>query len=418
MITPIRAVWLGVALLAVVPQPAVAQPPDPAAALFIDSVLHEIRLSVNSRDWQLLKDHWQDDTKYPADFRWNDQVVRNVAIHSRGGGSRRPTKLSFHVTFNHYTAGQTLLGLQAIILRNNAQDPSNMRERLSMLFFRNLGVVAQREAHTRLYVNDEYVGLYTIIEVYDTDFLQKNFNESTGRVYEYSFDNEAVLAGQAPFVFQYLGSNPALYVPSPFNPKTLKDDPQGEVIARFVQAVSDTGAPAWRDTVSAFLDLPRFIRHLAIENFLAEQDGMTGDYGPNNFYLYRFANTTTFLFLPWDKSNAFFDVNFSIFRNIVDGAEDHRNLLAVRALQEPDLLQLYLDTMLECGNFAVQGAAPDQPGWLETEINREYDQIHAAALEDTFVFTNADFEQAIVDLQNFARTRSAIVAAQVAAARR
>jgi spore coat protein CotH len=170
--------------------------------------------------------------------------------------------------------------------------------------------------------------------------------------------------------------------------------------------------------LNARIDVTQFMNHVGVQSFLGQGDGILGSWGINNFYLYRFANTTTFLFLPWDKSNAFFDVNFSIFRNIVDGPEDGRSLLAVRALQESDLLQLYLDTMLECGNFALQGAAPDQPGWLEAEINREYDQIHAAALEDTFIFTNADFEQAIVDLQNFARTRSAIVAAQVAAARR
>jgi spore coat protein CotH len=396
---------------------AVAQAPDPSDALFNGQVLHEIRLSVNTRDWALLKEHWQEDTKYPADFHWNGQVVRNVSIHSRGQGSRRPDKLSLHVTFDHYTTGQTFLGLHGIILRNNSQDASNMRERLSMLVFRNLGVAASREAHTRLYVNNVYQGLYTIVEVLDENFLQKNFGENGGHLYEYSFDNESVVAGAPVFVFQNLGSDPSLYVPVPFNPKTLETDPQGEVIARFVQAVSDIGNADWRANVSAFLDLPRFIRHLAIENFLAEEDGLTGDYGPNNFYFYRFVNTNTFVFIPWDKSNAFWDVTFTIFRNIQDGPPDRRNLLVLRALQEPDLFQLYLDTMLESANFAVQGAAPDQPGWLEAEVTREYDQIHAAALEDTILFSNAEFEQAVADLLLFARMRSGIVTNQVAAAR-
>jgi hypothetical protein len=417
MMKRVRTIPLVVALLAVLPRPALAQPPDPAAAFFNDNVLHEIRLSVNSKDWRLLTDHWQEDTKYPADFRWNDQVVRNVSIHSRGGGSRRPNKVSLHVTFDHYTAGQTFLSLKSFILRNNSQDATNMRERVSMLFFRNLGIPAEREAHTRLYVNNQYYGLFTIVESPDANFLQRNLGENTGHLYEYGFDNQAVLAGQAVFTFQYLGPNPALYVPIPFVPKTLEDDPQGEVIARFVEAVSDTTAAAWRTNVSAFLDLAKFIRHLAIENFLAEEDGLTGDYGLNNFYLYRFANTTTFMFLPWDKSNAFWDVNFSIFHNIVDGPEDHRNLLVVRALQEPDLFQIYLDTMLDCAAFALQGAAPDQAGWLEVEVNREYDQIHAAALADTSLYTNAEFEQAILDLKYFAQNRSGIVQTQVAAAR-
>jgi len=210
-----------------------------------------------------------------------------------------------------------------------------------------------------------------------------------------------------------------LYVPIPFTPETLKDDPQGEVIARFIQAVSDTDAAAWRANVSAFLDLTKYIRHLAIENFLAEEDGLTGDYGTNNFDLYRFANTNMFILVPWDKSNTFWEApspDYSIFRNILDGPEDHRNILVLRAFQEPDLLQLYLDTIVESAAFALQGATPDQPGWLEAEVDREYDQIHAAALADTILYSNAEFEQAAADLMVFARGRSAAVRAQVAAA--
>ena len=413
-----KRVWtipLVVAFLAVLPRPAPAQAPDPAAAFFNDTTLHEIKLSVNSKDWQVLKAHWQEDPKYPADFRWKDQVVRNVSIHSRGAGGRRPDKLSLHVTFDHYTAGQTFLGLHSFILRNNSQDATNMRERLAMLFFRNLGLAAPREAHTRLFVNNQYQGLYTIVEAIDNDFLQRNLGENTGHLYKFFFDNFAFLAGQAPFTFRYLGPTLSLYVPIPFTPETLKDDPQADVIARFVQAVSDTGAADWRSKVSAFVDFSKFIRHLAIESFLAEEDGLTGDYGPNNFYLYRLANSTMFQFLPWDKSNAFYDLNYFIFRNIRNGPDDHRNVLVLRSLQEPDLFQLYLDTLLECANFALLGAAPDQPGWLEAEVGREYDQIHAAALEDTILYTNAEFEQAVADLLVFASGRSAVVRAQVAA---
>ena len=224
MLKQVRTIPVVVAMLALLPRPALAQAPDPADAFFNDQVLHEIRLSVNARDVQRLFEHWQDNTYYPADFRWNDQVVRNVAIRSRGQGSRRPNKLNLRVDFNRYTDGQTFLGLKSLILRNNSQDASNMRERLSMLLFRSLGVPAVREAHTRLYINNQYAGVYTIVESPDRDFLQKNLGESTGHLYEYHFDNQAVLAGAAVFVFQYLGPAPALYVPIPFAPQTLEED--------------------------------------------------------------------------------------------------------------------------------------------------------------------------------------------------
>src|SRR5262245_38652438 len=110
--TRIQTILNVLVALVILPRPTVAQSVDPDG-LFNDTVIHEIRLSVNTKDWKLLTDNWLDDTKYPADFRWNGQVVRNVAIHSRGGGSRRPNKVSLRVDFSHYTYGQTFHGLKS-----------------------------------------------------------------------------------------------------------------------------------------------------------------------------------------------------------------------------------------------------------------------------------------------------------------
>src|SRR3989442_1136816 len=92
------------------PSLAVAQtPPDKAGAFFDDTVIHDITLTVNPKDWANLKLHFQDDTYYVADFRWRDQVVRNIGIRSRGAGSRRPEKPSLRLDFNRYTTGQHFL---------------------------------------------------------------------------------------------------------------------------------------------------------------------------------------------------------------------------------------------------------------------------------------------------------------------
>jgi hypothetical protein len=259
-------------------------------------------------------------------------------------------------------------------------------------------------------VNNDYLGLYTIVESPDKDFLQKTIGENTGHLYEFQYDEVAANAGAQPFIFQNLGPNPELYVPVPFKPETFEDDPQGEVLARFVQAINDTGA-AWRSAIAEFIDLSKFIRFLGIENFLAEEDGLTGDYGPNNFYIYRFANTNRFELFPWDKGNTFWATDYSIFRNITDGPVEKRNRLVIRALQEPDLRTLYLDTLLEAAASAAEG------GYLEGEVDRIYNQIRAAALADTLIFTNAEFEAGVLDLRTFARDRGANIGAQVAAAR-
>jgi spore coat protein CotH len=393
-----------------IPAPAA----DPADPFFDGSVLHDIFLTINSRDWASLKEHFLDNTYYPTDFKWNGQTVRNSGIRSRGTGSRSGVKPGLRVDFNRYTSDQTFLGLKSVILRNNTQDPSGMRERLSMELFKRMGLPAEREAHARLYINNAYVGLFTIVESLDTVFLGKNFSETAGHLYEFSFDN----AGPTPFNFGYPGSDAALYTPTPFKPETLELDPQGEVLERLFWTINLAGDAVWRSSMAEFLDLKKFIRHLAIENFLAEEDGLTGDYGPNNFYFYRFVNTNKFTFLPWDKSNTFWaSPDYSIFSNITTGDANKRNRLVLRALQDPELRDLWLNTILECADSIMLpvGTTP----WLQSEVTRISDQIRDANYADPSreVYTNADWDESIRFLTTWAQTRSDIVRAQVAADR-
>src|SRR3954469_20521399 len=123
--------------------PATQPAPDPADPFFDDSVLHEIHITINSRDWAALKEHFLENTYYPSDFRWNDTTVRNIGIRSRGTGSRSGVKPGLRVDFDRYTTDQKFLGLKSFILRNNTQDETGMRERISMLLFRRLGMVAE-----------------------------------------------------------------------------------------------------------------------------------------------------------------------------------------------------------------------------------------------------------------------------------
>jgi spore coat protein CotH len=431
MLRSIFRVLAVVALVAAPSQPIWAQTtpppvavPDPADPLFDGSVLHDLFLTINSRDWTSLKEHFLENTYYPATLTWNGQIVRNIGIRSRGTGSRSGVKPGLRFDFDYYTTDQKFLGLKSVILRNNTQDPSGMRERLSMALFKRLGLAAEREAHARLFINNVYVGLFTIVESLDKTFLTKNFNENDGHLYEFAFDNTATAT---VFNFGYPGADAALYVPRPFKPETLESDPQGEVIEHLFWTANVTSDAVWRTSIEEFLDMKKFIRHLAIENFLAEEDGLTGDYGPNNFYFYRFLNTNKFTFLPWDKSNTFWESpSYSIFRNIEDGPEIKRNRLVVRALNDPELRELWLNTLLECADSIMQPAVPataTTPGvatpWLAYEVARIAGQITAATYADPSreVFTNADFDASVIFLTTWAQTRSDIVRAQVAADR-
>ena len=92
---------------------------------------------------------------------------------------------------------------------------------------------------------------------------------------------------------------------------------------------SDDGV--WRDRVEEYVDLRQFMTHVATEVFLAENDGLLGATGMNNFFLYRAKDTKQHRFLPWDKDSSFLLPDFSIFERADD------NVLFRRAFAYPDL---------------------------------------------------------------------------------
>ncbi len=397
-----------------------AQTPDPGDPFFDDSVVHEIRLAINTKDWDALKANYLANDYYPCDFKWGSVTVRNVGIRSRGTGSRSGVKPGLRVDFDRYTTNQKFLGLKSFVLRNNTQDFSNMHERVSMLFFKRQGVVASREAHARLYVNNEYAGLYTIVESVDKTFLQKNLGDDSGFLYKYDYN-----PSDLPFYFDYKGSDSASYVPSPFKPETNETDPQPAPLVDMIRTVTEASAAVFRDQIASFIDLQALLKHVAIEMFLAEGDGFVGAWGMNNFYIYRPQNSTTFKIIPWDKSETFKDgPGYPIFHNIYDVAESIRNRIVNRALTYPDLRTYYLDILAQCAQSASEQlvvtpeSGPDTRGWLEREVEREYLQIQSAVLSDPQKnYTNEDFQAAVEAMRTFAKERSAFVLAEVAKAR-
>ena len=110
--------------------------------------------------------------------------------------------------------------------------------------------------------------------------------------------------------------------------------------------------------------------HVATEVFLAENDGLLGATGMNNFFLYRAKDTKQHRFLPWDKDSSFLLPDFSIFERTND------NVLFRRAFAYPDLREVYLQAL----EAAARSAAEED--WLETEITRAAELISATVEED------------------------------------
>ena len=413
------------ALAVVLPLTAAAQPvpvpvpaPDATTAFFDDTVVHDIYFTVNSKDWQTLRDNYLDNTYYPVDFKWGTEIVRNAGIRSRGTGSRSGAKPGLRLDFDRYTSNQKFRGLKSLVFRNSTQDASNMHERLSMLLFKRLGLPAPREVYARLFINNAYAGLYEVVESIDKTFLANTFGSDAGYLYKYDYN-----VTDAPYYFTYRTSNPADYVPLPFKPETHESDPFPEVFERFVWTINNAPDATFRTAIAEFMDLAELVRHVASEVYVADNDGWLGNWGMNNYYLYRLAENHVFHFVDWDKSEAFKDTpDYWIWHNHLDAPDPTRNRLWTRAMSYPDLRNLYLDTLLECANVAnaipADSLPTDTRGWLEREVDRQYAQINAAVQADPLKpYSNDQFQASVNFVRQFVQQRPDFVRAQVAASR-
>ncbi len=375
---------------------------------FNDAVVQEVHLRVNSRDWQALKEHADENTYYPADLSWQGVTVRNVGIRSRGRMTRNGIKPGLHVDMNRYVSHQDFLGLKSVSLKNVYDDPSFVRESVSMKMFARMGFFASREAHARLYVNDVFVGLYVIVESVDRNFVERNYgpDEAAKNTGGYLYEYEKV----RDYQFDYLGESLEPYAQL-FNPKTRETDSPVSLyqpIEELIQVVNQTPDDQFVGVVGARLDLTETMKFLAVQDFLAEIDGFVGAWTMNNFYLYRNTAGVAQL-IPWDTGRTFSSLDHPIDFDLLT------NVLTIRAFRFPELRQIYMDALIQCATLAGELVEGDSRGWLEREIKRQGDQVDAIVPDDPVApYSHAQFHIAVDSMRQFARQRPAFVACEVA----
>jgi spore coat protein CotH len=381
--------------------PALAAEEPTSAEVFDDTTVHEIRLAMHSGDWGALQEHYLQNTFYPADVTVDGYTVRNAGVRSRGTGSRDARKPGLRVTFDEYVSDQTFAGLKGLVLDNFRQDPAMMKESLSMALFARMGLAAPRVSHARVYVNDDYLGLFAIIEPIDKRFLRRALGEDSGYLYEFEW------AGA--YRFEWLGDDPMRYAEM-FESETRESEPAAQRFSTLVQMITATtreSTSAWQRTMGRYFDFDTLFAYVAVESFLADHDGLGGDWGINNFYLYRFAGSDRFQFLPWDKDVTFREVD----RDVYESLAGHH--LFATALQFGALRDAYERALRRCAAIAAEVDGSGR-GWLEREVGRHAAQIRAAALDDqNKAWSNERFEQEVAWMSSFARQRSGQIARQV-----
>ncbi len=346
---------------------------------FFDAAkIQELRFDIRPSDWAQLKANYLDNTYYPVDFHWivngKDVTITDVAIRSRGRGSRSPVKPNLRIDFNRFDPEQKFLGVNSAVLKANNQDASMLKERAVFKLYARLGLPASQQAPCRVYINGEYLGLFLLTEEIRSEYAKRYLGDGSGDLFKYDpfpsyyFDWRPT-CGKSDDVA--CSTDPVRWAPAPFNPEENKATYDIAPWISFIRAFNEASDADFPATVEKVIDPKTFLNHIAAESYVTDYDSILGDvFGMNNFFLYRHKDGR-YDFLLWDKDASFDWAVRDIFHNV------SKNVLTRRLTAIPQRKNEYLEAM-----YKLVVLAGGQGGWLEWYNRQSYNQIKEAVYAD------------------------------------
>ena len=236
------------------------------------------------------------DSMHAASFSFQNafvnETIDSIGFRIRGNTSRDSRKKSFKVSFNTFVPRRQFYGLDKMNLNGEHNDPSISRAKICWDLFEEIGVIAPRSAHTAVYINGEYFGLYLSVEHIDDEFVQKNYADGTGNLWKCLWPADLTWHGSNPEEYKY-GRG--------YDLKTNIELNDYSELADFIGIVNNTPSSVFIRELEKAFDLEEFIKYLAVNVLVAGWD----DYRflKNNYYLYHDPASDKMRWIPYDYDN-------------------------------------------------------------------------------------------------------------------
>ena len=243
---------------------------DPSDVLFPADRILRFDLYLSDAAYQTLSD--DRDAEVEGSLGYEGAYLPEVTIRIKGGlGSKRSLnqKAAFKVDLNALAPGTTLRGLEKLTLNNMVQDPSGVHELVAYTLLRDAHVPGSRTGYARVYLNDEYRGLYLHVESQDDEFLERWFDDPEGNLYEGAYGQDVTLTGYTSLEQDEQGSNDV----------TDRSD-----LKTLATLLAQTPDELLVPELDALVDIDANLRMLAIEVLVGHWDGYF--YAANNYRIY------------------------------------------------------------------------------------------------------------------------------------
>jgi spore coat protein H len=320
-------------------QVAHAPPPDQkrqdaeaSNAFFDQGMIPQIKIQLSQQEEQKLR---ADQRRFvDCTLIENGQTTyKKVAVKLKGAaGSFRNLDDKPAFTLKLKKKGERFHGLDKFHLNNSVQDESYLCELLGSQLFREARYPAARVTHARVWLNDRDLGFYVLKEGLDEPFLERNFGEAKGNLYDGGFcvDIDANLEKDA-------GDGP----------DDLSD------LKALVNACREGDEAKRHQFIAEQLDVDAFLTYTALELMTCHWDGYLQN--RNNYRVYFRGNDKRAQFIPHGMDQIFQDPNFScfhdpgpivanpVFRNLEWKAKYRRRVKELLPLFEAEKLHAKID---------------------------------------------------------------------------
>ena len=296
--------------------------------LFDNSFLH--RIDLNAANLEDILDFNLGSYNNPVELIIDGEVVDSIFIKRKGFTSNfyNNTNPPFKIKIDDFIEGQEFDGLDVFNLHNHYTDEYFQKNALSYALYRRAGVPTPRTSFAEVYINDNFIDIYTITEDIDRDFLNQNFASKEGSLYkgvEFPIDGVSVNKG---------------------------------TIDAFNNYINNISPENWND----YADLHNFFRVIIIDDMIN-----TDDSGQND-YMYFEPKSEKMHFITWDHNFTYgatisqIDSNYILNPKIPFFDYD----ISSQYINSPFIKPLYLETVCLLSSYLLES------DFIENTVNHNY----------------------------------------------
>lgn len=278
-----------------------------AGDLFDDSYVHEARFYFYEEDgWEnlyknkKLRDSLEQTRYLPVRLILDSFLLDSAGMRFKGESSFQYTKnnkRSFKISLDRFQKKNAYGEVRTFNLNNCFKDPSFLREKIQLDFLREQHLPSPAACFIRVFVNDEYLGLYLAVEEIGTRFLEKHFTNHDGNLY----------LGEPQAYLQDLGPDPSNYFRKYKKKKTGKDTTyhdlalfMGELNKKFKKNKDRKYA----EHLDQIMNTDQMLHSWAINNLFVNPDAFNMMYR-HNYALYHEPTSGKFQWITWDYNLGF-----------------------------------------------------------------------------------------------------------------